>query len=59
MLGGYLEFFMKPALADTYITLKRGLEELIQMKVRVDHFFPVQKSDEYEFLEMICFRLIS
>lgn len=30
---------MKPALADMYITLKRGLEELIQMKVRVDHFF--------------------
>ena len=33
MLGGYLEFFMKPALAETYLSLKRELEELIQEKV--------------------------
>ncbi|GMJ10853.1 hypothetical protein like AT1G48650 [Hibiscus trionum] len=33
MLGGYLEFFMKPALADTYLSLKRELEELVQMKL--------------------------
>lgn len=33
MLGGYLEFFMKPALAETYVTLKRELDELIQSKV--------------------------
>uniref|UniRef100_A0A2N9I0C5 T-complex protein 1 subunit delta n=1 Tax=Fagus sylvatica TaxID=28930 RepID=A0A2N9I0C5_FAGSY len=33
MLGGYLEFFMKPALADTYISLRRELEELIQNKL--------------------------
>ncbi|EOY21156.1 hypothetical protein QUC31_007207 [Theobroma cacao] len=33
MLGGYLEFFMKPALADTYLSLKRELEELIQKKL--------------------------
>ncbi|ERN05681.1 DExH-box ATP-dependent RNA helicase DExH3 isoform X2 [Amborella trichopoda] len=33
MLGGYLEFFMKPALADTYTKLKRELEELIQKKL--------------------------
>ena len=33
MLGGYLEFFMKPALAETYLSLKRELEELIQKKV--------------------------
>ncbi|KAI7981891.1 DExH-box ATP-dependent RNA helicase DExH3 [Camellia lanceoleosa] len=32
MLGGYLEFFMKPSLADTYLRLKNELEELIQMK---------------------------
>jgi hypothetical protein len=38
MLGGYLEFFMKPALADTYISLRRELEELIQNKVRIDYF---------------------
>ena len=33
MLGGYLEFFMKPELAETYLRLKRELEELIQKKV--------------------------
>ncbi|KAL5544898.1 hypothetical protein UlMin_008682 [Ulmus minor] len=33
MLGGYLEFFMKPTLAETYIRLKKELEELIQMKL--------------------------
>lgn len=33
MLGGYLEFFMKPPLADTYLNLKRELEELIQKKL--------------------------
>ncbi|KAK3023562.1 hypothetical protein RJ639_044212, partial [Escallonia herrerae] len=33
MLGGYLEFFMKPALAGTYLSLKRELEELIQKKL--------------------------
>ncbi|XP_022725158.1 DExH-box ATP-dependent RNA helicase DExH3-like isoform X2 [Durio zibethinus] len=33
MLGGYLEFFMKPDLADTYLSLKRELEELIQKKL--------------------------
>ncbi|TKY51501.1 ATP-dependent RNA helicase DHX36 isoform X2 [Spatholobus suberectus] len=33
MLGGYLEFFMKPELAKTYLSLKMELEELIQKKV--------------------------
>ncbi|GAB4861001.1 hypothetical protein Ancab_036161 [Ancistrocladus abbreviatus] len=33
MLGGYLEFFMKPALADMYLCLKRELEALIQSKL--------------------------
>lgn len=33
MLGGYLEFFMKPDLADTYLSLKKELEELIQQKL--------------------------
>ncbi|XP_043700742.1 DExH-box ATP-dependent RNA helicase DExH3-like isoform X2 [Telopea speciosissima] len=33
MLGGYLEFFMKPALADTYLNLKRELDELVQNKL--------------------------
>lgn len=33
MLGGYLEFFMNPALADTYLRLKKELEELIQKKL--------------------------
>ncbi|KAM0014067.1 putative RNA helicase [Helianthus debilis subsp. tardiflorus] len=33
MLGGYLEFFMKPGLAATYLALKRELNELIQLKL--------------------------
>ncbi|CAH8254939.1 unnamed protein product [Arabidopsis lyrata] len=33
MLGGYLEFFMKPTLAYTYLSLKRELDELIQNKL--------------------------
>ncbi|XP_010551147.1 PREDICTED: DExH-box ATP-dependent RNA helicase DExH3 [Tarenaya hassleriana] len=33
MLGGYLEFFMKPSLADTYIGLKGELDELIHNKL--------------------------
>ncbi|KAF9611592.1 hypothetical protein IFM89_033596 [Coptis chinensis] len=34
MLGGYLEFFMKPTLAETYTNLKRGLEKIIQIKIQ-------------------------
>ena len=33
MLGGYLEFFMKPAIAEMYQSLRRELDELIQNKV--------------------------
>lgn len=33
MLGGYLEFFMKPELAETFLKLKRELDEIIQNKV--------------------------
>ena len=33
MLGGYLEFFMDPALAKMYESLKLELDELIQTKV--------------------------
>lgn len=33
MLGGYLEFFMKPGLANTYLSLKDELEEIIQNKL--------------------------
>ncbi|KAK9052239.1 hypothetical protein SSX86_028867 [Deinandra increscens subsp. villosa] len=33
MLGGYLEFFMEPAVAIMYQTIKRELDELIQSKL--------------------------
>lgn len=33
MLGGYMEFFMKPALAVTYLNLKKEIDELIQKKL--------------------------
>ncbi|XP_024989682.1 DExH-box ATP-dependent RNA helicase DExH5, mitochondrial isoform X1 [Cynara cardunculus var. scolymus] len=33
MLGGYLEFFMEPALAEMYQSLRRELDELFQCKL--------------------------
>ncbi|GAB4828826.1 hypothetical protein Ancab_018487 [Ancistrocladus abbreviatus] len=33
VLGGYLEFFLKPATAEMYVTLKRELDEFIQFKL--------------------------
>lgn len=33
MLDGYLEFFMKPDLAATYLTLKKELDELVHKKL--------------------------
>ncbi|XVF84733.1 hypothetical protein PTKIN_Ptkin17bG0061900 [Pterospermum kingtungense] len=33
MLGGYLEFFMQPAIAETYLSLRREFDELIQNKL--------------------------
>ncbi|XP_065865720.1 DExH-box ATP-dependent RNA helicase DExH3-like isoform X2 [Euphorbia lathyris] len=45
MLGGYLEFFMEPTLADTYQSLKRQLEELIQKKL-LDPKLDIQSHSE-------------
>ncbi|XP_010926080.1 DExH-box ATP-dependent RNA helicase DExH3 [Elaeis guineensis] len=45
MLGGYLEFFMKPDLASTYLHLKRELEELIQNKL-LNPRMDIQTSEE-------------
>lgn len=39
MLGGFLEFFMKPDVAETYQKLKKELEELIQKKVSGISYF--------------------
>lgn len=47
MLGGYLEFFMKPALADTYISLKKELDELIQKKVNIFHSLKLMQLQLY------------
>ncbi|GAB2228600.1 hypothetical protein Droror1_Dr00022720 [Drosera rotundifolia] len=33
MMGGYLEFFMKPAAAEMYINLKKELDDFIQFKL--------------------------
>lgn len=33
MLGGYLEFFMSPTIAEMYRSLRRELDELIHTKV--------------------------
>ncbi|KAK4280739.1 hypothetical protein QN277_012320 [Acacia crassicarpa] len=45
MLGGYLEFFMNPALAETYLSLKKELEELIHRKL-LDPKLDIQSSVE-------------
>ncbi|KAI4347227.1 hypothetical protein L6164_008057 [Bauhinia variegata] len=45
MLGGYLEFFMKPQLAETYLSLKKELEELIQRKL-MDPKLDIQSHNE-------------
>jgi ATP-dependent RNA helicase DHX36 len=34
MLGGYLEFFMEPTVADMYQSIRRELDDFIQSKVR-------------------------
>ncbi|CAM8924155.1 unnamed protein product [Rhodiola kirilowii] len=34
MLDGYLEFFMKPTVADMYMTLKEGLNDLVMTKLQ-------------------------
>ncbi|GMH27481.1 hypothetical protein Nepgr_029324 [Nepenthes gracilis] len=33
MMGGYLDFFMKPAVAEMYVSLKKELDEFIQFKL--------------------------
>jgi ATP-dependent RNA helicase DHX36 len=33
MLGGFLEFYMQPSVAEMYQSLRRELDELIQTKV--------------------------
>ncbi|KAJ1394208.1 P-loop containing nucleoside triphosphate hydrolase [Sesbania bispinosa] len=45
MLGGYLEFFMKPELAKTYLSLKGELDELMQKKL-LDPTFDTQSHNE-------------
>ena len=35
MLGGYMEFFMKPELATMYLSIKKELGELVQKKVYI------------------------
>lgn len=45
MLGGYLEFFMSPDLASTYLGLKRELDELIMRKLQSPKM-DIQTSEE-------------
>ncbi|KAE9597508.1 hypothetical protein Lal_00030035 [Lupinus albus] len=45
MLEGYLEFFMKPELAKTYLSLKSELEELVQKKL-MDPKLDIQSHNE-------------
>jgi len=33
MLGGYLEFFMEPSVAEMYQSIRRELDDFIQSKV--------------------------
>ncbi|KAF7808821.1 DExH-box ATP-dependent RNA helicase DExH5, mitochondrial isoform X1 [Senna tora] len=47
MLGGYLEFFMKPPVADMYQIIRRELDDLIQTKLQ----FP--RMDIHSFHELL------
>ncbi|KAI3774002.1 hypothetical protein L1987_48544 [Smallanthus sonchifolius] len=53
MLGGYLEFFMNPGLAATYLALKRELNELIQMKLLNTKMDIGQNNDFLESLKLL------
>lgn len=33
MLGGYIDFFMDPSLAESFVNLKQELDQLLQKKV--------------------------
>ncbi|KAK4371730.1 hypothetical protein RND71_007114 [Anisodus tanguticus] len=46
MLGGYIEFFMDPTLADCYIKLKEELEMLLQKKLQ-DPEVDIHKEGKY------------
>ena len=52
MLDGYLEFFMKPALAETYLSLKRELDELVHQKV-ISFFIPVPFTPDFLILHVL------
>ncbi|XP_028757823.1 DExH-box ATP-dependent RNA helicase DExH5, mitochondrial isoform X2 [Neltuma alba] len=47
MLGGYLEFFMRPAVADMYQIVRRELDDIIQIKL----LFP--RMDMHSFHELL------
>lgn len=34
MLGGYIDFFMDPSLAECYLNLKEEVDKLVQKKVK-------------------------
>ncbi|CAK7326664.1 unnamed protein product [Dovyalis caffra] len=54
MLGGYLEFYMQPAVAEMYESLRRELDELIQTK-----FPAVQGFDIVNFCHGECGQLLN
>ncbi|MED6193542.1 hypothetical protein PIB30_118724 [Stylosanthes scabra] len=55
MLGGYLEFFMEPAVADLYQCVRRELDDLIQRKL----LFPKMSINVYDELISAVRLLIS
>ena len=59
MLGGYLEFFMKPVLAETYLNLKRELENFIQLKVSQTHYKLLNDSKTSWWFYILCEPLAS
>lgn len=46
MLGGYIDFFMNPTLAESYVKLKRELDQLLQKKLQ-DPSLDVHKEGKY------------
>nr|XP_043640273.1 DExH-box ATP-dependent RNA helicase DExH3 [Erigeron canadensis] len=46
MLGGYIDFFMDPTLADSFVKLKQELDQLLQKKLK-DPIFNIHKEGKY------------
>ncbi|CAI9286803.1 unnamed protein product [Lactuca saligna] len=57
MLGGYLEFFMEPSLAELYHNLRKDLNELFKYKLMKDHHHCKLKKSKHGILISVAVKL--